>query len=172
MTEDWDRKAVAAGAVLVLFEALLGSGCDRIAHYPVNPPLAQHDPAYGHRFENSRVQPGQSAEVLVVVLISGGGTRAAALAYGAFEALRDTRIVVGGKEKSLLDEVDYVSAVSGGSTVAAYYGLYRERLFRDFGDRFLYRDVQGELKSRLGWNFWRVAFPRYGRGDLLAEYLD
>ena len=118
------------------------------------------------------MRPDQSADVLVVLLISGGGTRAAALAYGALEALRDTRVMVAGKEVSLLDEVDYISAVSGGGAVAAYYGLYRDRLFDDFGERFLYRDVQRELASKLAWNVWRIAFSRYGRGDLLADYLD
>ena len=168
------RPSLRATSVLAcaLAGAIAAGGCEKAAHYPVNPPLARHDPDYGHRFENSRVQPGQSADVLVVVLISGGGTRAAALAYGAFEALRDARVVVGGKEQRLLDEVDYISAVSGGSTVAVYYGLFRDRLFVDFRDRFLYRDVQQELKSKLIWNAWRVASPRYGRGDLLAEYLD
>ncbi|MBL8538951.1 MAG: patatin-like phospholipase family protein [Betaproteobacteria bacterium] len=157
--------------LLVALAALLAAtGCD--VHYPVNPPLARHDPGYGHRFENSRMRPDQSADVLVVLLISGGGTRAAALAYGALESLRDTRIRVSGKEERLLDEVDYISAVSGGSAVAAYYGLYHERLFDDFGERFLYRDVQGELTSKLARNVWRIAFSRYGRGDLLADYLD
>ena len=168
------RPALRATAALAL--ALAGAvavgGCDSTVHYPVNPPLARHAPDYGYRFENSRVQPGQSADVLVVLLISGGGTRAAALAYGAFEALRDTHVIVAGKEKSLLDEVDYISAVSGGSAVAAYYGLYRDRLFVDFGDRFLYHNVQQELKSKLGWNIWRVSSPRYGRGDVLSEYLN
>jgi NTE family protein len=159
-------------AVLAFVAVIAVGGCDSGVHYPVNPPLARHDPGYGHRFENSRMRPGQSADVLVVLLISGGGTRAAALAYGALEALRDTRVVVGGKQETLLEEVDYISAVSGGSAVAAYYGLYRDRLFHDFGDRFLYRDVQGELKSRLARNAWRIAFARYGRGDLLGDYLN
>ena len=173
MPQAWQAAASwVVRLLVVLFAAWSGSGCERVAHYPINPPLASHAPDYGHRFENSRVQPGESADVLVVLLISGGGTRAAALAYGALEALRDTRVVVAGKEKSLLAEVDYISAVSGGSTVAAYYGLYRDRLFADFADRFLYRDVQQELKVRLGWNVWRVASPRYGRGDLLADYLN
>jgi NTE family protein len=160
-------------SVLFLLMALLAvAGCGHNAHYPINRPLQQHAPDYGYRFENSKVPPDQAGDVLVVLLFSGGGTRAAALAYGTLEALRDSRVIVRGKEHSLLDEADYVSAVSGGSVVAAYYGLYRDRIFTDFGDRFLYRDVQGELTYRLLGNLGRVSSARFGRGDLFAEYLN
>src|SRR5712671_6314702 len=55
--------------------------------------------------------------------ISGGGTRAAALSYGVLEELARTQIVWEGQRRRLLDEVDYISAVSGGSFTAAYYAL-------------------------------------------------
>ena len=45
----------------------------------------------------------------------------------------------------LLDEVDTISGVSGGSFPAAYFGLYGDRIFEDFEERFLYRNVQGAL---------------------------
>jgi NTE family protein len=157
-------------AIVAVLIAL--AGCASRAHYPINPPLAKHDPGYGYRLENLRTAPDNSGEVLVVLLFSGGGTRASALAYGALEALRDTKVVVGGKERTLLSEVDYISAVSGGAVVAAYYGLYRDRIFQDFGDKFLYRNVQAELVAKLWSNLYKVTSPRYGRGDLFAEYLD
>ncbi|WP_227520178.1 hypothetical protein [Marinobacter sp. LV10R510-11A] len=40
----------------------------------------------------------------------------------------------------MLDQVDVISAVSGGSYTAAYYGLFGDRLFEDFGERFLRRN--------------------------------
>jgi NTE family protein len=45
----------------------------------------------------------------------------------------------------LLDEIDVISSVSGGSFTAAYYGLFGERIFKDFEEVFLKRDVQGSL---------------------------
>jgi len=50
----------------------------------------------------------------VILAISGGGTRAAALGYGVLEELRRTEVTVNGAKRRLLDEVDVISAVSGG----------------------------------------------------------
>jgi len=107
-------------------------------------------------------------------MFSGGGTRAAALSYGIMEALRDTVIRVDGQKKRLLDEVDCISSVSGGSFTAAYYGLFRERLFEDFRVRFLERDIQCALASRLfnPVNWIRLASPYFSRIDMAAELYD
>jgi len=76
-----------------------------------------------------------------------------------------------GGGRSLLDEVDCISSVSGGSFTAAYYGLFRARLFQDFRSRFLDRNVQGALVQQvlLPWNWFRLASPYYGRIDLASE---
>lgn len=84
-------------------------------------------------------------DIEVVLAFSGGGTRAAAFSYGILKALRDTTVMVDGRKERLLDEVDFISSVSGGSFTAAYYGLHGDRVFEDFEDRFLRRDVQGGL---------------------------
>jgi len=68
-------------------------------------------------------RPGQSDDLLVVLAISGGGTRAAALGYGILEELRRTEVMVSGVKRRLLDEVDVISAVSGGTLPATYYSL-------------------------------------------------
>jgi NTE family protein len=154
---------LCAGAMLAL------AGCGD--HYPINPPLKTWDPNAGYRL--SRLKDDASAgSLLVVLMFSGGGTRAATLSYGTLEALRDVWITIEGRKRRLLDEVDVIIGISGGSITAAYYGLFRERIFTDFETRFLRRDVQGELKARLATSLHRVASSRFGRGDLLAEYLD
>jgi len=90
------------------------------------------------------------------------------------EALRDTVILVDGQEKRLLDEVDCISSVSGGSFTAAYYGLFRDRLFEDFRARFLERDIQRALTGRLfnPVNWVRLASPYFSRIDMAAEFYD
>jgi len=105
---------------------------------------------------------------------SGGGTRAAALAYGAMLALRQTRIDWPRQGETLLDEVDCISSVSGGSFPAAYYALYHDRLFEDFEGRFLYRNIQGSLLLRAlsPWNWFWLASPYYSRIDLAADMYD
>ena len=49
----------------------------------------------------------------------------------------------------MLDEVDSISAVSGGSVTAAYYALNGDRLFADFTQRFLHRDIEADFTRRL-----------------------
>lgn len=128
--------------------------------------------------------PSRSDELFFVMTLSGGGTRAAAMAYGAMEALNNVEIPVAAvlprisptntASHPLLKEVDIISSVSGGSFTSAYYGLYEDRLFEDFKDRFLYRNVQSAI-------IWRVLNPinwgkflttGFGRSNMAADYYD
>lgn len=97
----------------------------------------------------SNIFGGVSADNSVMLAFSGGGTRAAALSYGVLKALRDTPIPSQGKTIRLLDEVGNISAVSGGSFTAAYYGLHGDRTFDRFEDAFLRRNIEGGLKKTL-----------------------
>ena len=138
---------------------------------PGNPPLPKYAPETGYRFE--RLERGDNSDQLfVIVAFSGGGTRAAALAYGVLEALRDTTIAWQERRVSLLDEVDVISSISGGSFPAAYYALRGKDIFKEFPDRFLYRPVQSDLISlALSPSSWlKLAAPAYGRSDLAAEF--
>ena len=151
--------------VCVLMVAACGS-------FPVNPPLATVDPTSGHRFD---LLPGDGRdELFVIVVFSGGGTRAAALSYGVLEALRDTKIQWHGETMSLLDEVDVISSISGGSFPAAYYALRGAKIFDEFPERFLYRPVQSDLLKQLvsPGNWLKLAGQSYGRSDLAAEFYD
>lgn len=110
----------------------------------------------------------RSDELTLAVAFSGGGTRAAALSYGVMQELRDTRVTLGTQEKNLLDAISVISSVSGGSFTSAYYGLYGDRLFVDFEQRFLRRDVEGTLLRSvldpLGW------FSSRGRTEIAVDY--
>jgi predicted acylesterase/phospholipase RssA len=154
----------------VLLVAL--SGC---AGYPLNPQLTRHDPGAGYRFGNLE-SAGNSDSLFVILTFSGGGTRAAALSYGVMEKLRDTKIYWEGRQRRLLDEVDVISSVSGGSFTAAYYGLFRDELFdaRKFEKVFLYRNIEAELIGSVvnPANWLRLAAPTFGRIDLAAEFYD
>ena len=131
--------------VLVAICTLTLGAC---AHYPVNERLESLAPEEGYRFAN--LDASDEADSLFVILtFSGGGTRAAAFSYGVMERLADETITVNGKSKRLLDEVDVISSVSGGSFTAAYYGLFGDALFKDFEEQFLYRNVQGALVRRI-----------------------
>jgi NTE family protein len=153
-----------------ILPGLLLAGC---AHYPVNAPLTHAAPETAYRFTNLS-HTNNSDTLFVVLAFSGGGTRAAALAYGVLEELAKTRIVWEGKHGRLLDEVDVISSVSAGSFTAVYYGLYGDRIFTDFESTFLKRNIQGRLLapyfSPVTW--FRLASPKFSRIDLAAEYYD
>jgi NTE family protein len=122
------------------------AGC---ASRPVNPPIVHADPNAGYRFETRLARQGERDNVIILAF-SGGGTRAAAFSYGGLEYLRRTEMVTPqGKTIRLLDVVDVITGVSGGSFTALAHGLCNDRLFDDYEQRFLKRDVQGEIVSRV-----------------------
>jgi NTE family protein len=152
--------------------ALLGlAGC---ASRPVNPPLTQVHADGGYTFQ-SRQKHFKSQETLVVLAFSGGGTRAAAFSYGVLEYLRKTVLVApNGDKLRLIDAVDMITGVSGGSFTALAYGLHGEKLFADYEQRFLKRDVQGELLARsLSPGYWGDYIGgTAGRSELAANFYD
>lgn len=151
--------------------ALAPAGC---ATRPVNPPIDRVDPDSGYRL-STRQAHFKTPETLVILAFSGGGTRAAAFSYGVLEFLRNTEVVLAnGAQVRLLDAVGIITGVSGGSFTALAYGLYGDKLFADYEQRFLKRDVQGELVARAlsPWNWTYLGSTGWGRSELAAELYD
>jgi NTE family protein len=157
---------------VVALLVLLG-GC---ATRPINPPLDEVDLSKGYRFETRwEHRSNYDKENMVVLAFSGGGTRAAAFSYGVLEALRNMEIVgPKGRKFSMLDEVDLITGVSGGSFTALAYGLYGDKLFDSYESSFLKRDVQGELIARAfnPGNWPALASENWGRSELAAQLYD
>jgi len=157
-----------------MWAVLMLSGVFGCAHYPVNLPVNHIDPESGYRAKNLVTHQNED-QFLLLLSFSGGGTRAAAFSYGVLEAFRDTEVSIRGRERRLLDEIDWISGVSGGSFTAAYYGLFRDRTFEDFESRFLKKDIEWELAKAVFFNpvNWVKLFSAfYDRSDLAAEYYD
>jgi len=116
-----------------------------------------------------------SDKLFVVVTFSGGGKRAAAFSFGVLEALRDMKVTTpDGEQHSLLDEVDLISAVSGGAFTAAYYSLFGKEAFESYAPRFLNHDTEKDLWHKvLKPTSWpRLAKTLVSRSDLEVEYFD
>ncbi len=162
------RIAIAA----CLLSAALLSACAS-THYPVNAPLPQVSIDRGYRVQNVFADAPDDTFFLLVAF-SGGGARAAALGFGVLEALRDTMVTWEGKQQSLLDQVDIVSGVSGGSILAASFSLDGAAGMDRFEETFLKGNFQDQLMTRLlsPGALWRLTSPRFGRSDLLQELLD
>ena len=156
-------------STLLAAVGVFAGGC---AHWPATPRLERAG-APGYRFAEV-TRPGQSDDLLVVLAISGGGMRAAALGYGVLEELRRTEVMVNGVKRRLLDEVDVISAVSGGTLPATYYGLRGEKTFEEFEERVLSRNLERELALRIvtPTNWFRLPSGTFGKSDLFAELYD
>jgi NTE family protein len=149
------------------FLTMLVSGC---ASYGVvkNPPITTTNLAKSYSLSSWNNEQTQSSDIQITLAFSGGGTRAAALSYGVLQELRDTLVSIDEKPVRLLDEVVAITSVSGGSFTAAYYGLYGDRIFTDFEDVFLRRNVEKTL-IYLALNPFRW-FESTGRTDWAVNY--
>jgi hypothetical protein len=127
----------------ICFAVVLSSACRSPA--PLNRPL-EAPGSYRIGDEMTLASPERSGRILLAITFSGGGTRAAALSYGVLRELKETRIRLDGRSRPLLDEIDLISSVSGGSFTAAYFGLH------------------GVMRSRGSRREWNV-----GRADALGR---
>ncbi|MBX3302962.1 MAG: patatin-like phospholipase family protein [Nitrospira sp.] len=159
-------------AIIVL---TLLMGCEYVRP-TLNEPITQWDPAAGYRWRNlAPPEEGNSDSLFIVASFSGGGTRASALAFGALREMARQQITWEGKQKRLLDELDVINALSGGTFTGAYYTLFGDRIFHDFEYRFLRKDWDSEIRGRIlrsPANWFRLWSPYYGRAHILADLLD
>jgi NTE family protein len=157
-----------ARAALTLGLALASSACTTYGLVE-NQPLLPGEAKPGYTMnEFARKLDQRPDELTLGVAFSGGGTRAAALSYGVMQELHATRVRMNGQQKTLLDAVSVISSVSGGSFTSAYYGLYGDRLFVDFEERFLRRDIEAALwRGFLNPLRW---FSSRGRTEMAVAY--
>lgn len=113
---------------------------------------------------------GSDPQTLVIVTASGGGQRAAALALGTLRYL-DTIELAGGR--TMLDEVDMLSGVSGGSVTAAWFALHGRDGFGALEQAFIRPSGNGALLGRAldPGTFAALLGSDYTRLDLFADHL-
>lgn len=159
-----------------LVSAVMAISLFSCASRTINDPIDQVDLTAGYRPHLLMAgRENNDPATFFVLSFSGGGTRAASLSYGVLEELHRYVITVNGQQRRLTDEIDVITGVSGGSFTALSYALYGDRLFDEYEDRFLKRNVQGNLMKRsFGYpnNWFRMMSGKYGRSEVAAEYYD
>lgn len=133
--------------------AILGSlsvcalliGCATIRNDPVN--VAGTPPDLANTLGPAFQESTSADETIIGLSFSGGGTRAAAYAYGVLSEME--RLPVRGAQGAMIDRVEYISGVSGGSVTAAYYGLRKKAGLADFREKFLLRNAEEGLQTNL-----------------------
>jgi NTE family protein len=139
--------------VLRVTAIALGLGaCATIHNLPLNTPTATPllvTPAEAAaRLAGTEKAHGENTGAIIGLAFSGGGTRAAAFAYGVLDQLARTPSRDRNRH-DLLDHVGIISGVSGGSIMAAYYGLKGRAALADFRQEFLTQDLMSELNTNI-----------------------
>jgi NTE family protein len=154
--------------VAALGLALLTTAC--ATHFE-NQPLAagQQNP------ERRAIALQAPEQPLILVAISGGGSRAAALGWAVLRDLRDYRYTApDGSQRSLTDDIAVVSSVSGGSVIAADFALNGAAGLDRFEQDFLVPDntrtLGVEALSPVTW--FSLAVSGASRSQLVEQMLD
>jgi NTE family protein len=163
------RNSTLLRGALALVLALLLSACSSLRPWQNQPMQPFKDRAVAA--QDAPVVEDRS--MLMFVSLSGGGARAAAFGYGVLDALQQTRVQWRGEATSLLDQLDVISGVSGGSIIAAYYAAFGAQTFPAFEQQFLRQNFQDNLISNMlrPGNLYDLSSPWFGRSNLLERRL-
>jgi NTE family protein len=161
----WKTKRIASWLVIALVAAVVAA-----CSYPErNMEITSLDPQKGYRWQ--ALDGGELGDTLLIVTASGGGTRATALVLSTLRGLDRLKLVSG---RSLAEEIDVVSSVSGGSVAAGYFALTGTAGFDTLERDFIRRDGISALlwKGLNPVGLFELATPSKERSDLLIDYLD
>jgi NTE family protein len=173
--EAFPRAGIAAAIFAVPLCGCVPTTTDTVAlsQAALGPPQSGRISSDGYRLE-SMPDTGHAPDLLVLVAMSGGGKRSAAYGYGALKGMREVPVSGAYGRRTLLDSLDGISGVSGGSFTATYYGLYRDAAFGRYENDFLYADTDGQIKSvyLLPWNWGWAVDSDVGTNDYMERYYD
>lgn len=166
------RVTLLLNRTLLASSMALLTACHSILYQPAKT-LSQIDPEKGYRLEKT-MQQALEKENLVIVTFSGGGSRAVSLGYGVLEQFQQATVRPTERGDTLLQNIDVVYGVSGGSVLAAYLALEGQETIPKFKEFFLKKDFQKKVINEVFSlsNVPRLTSPQFGRSDLLQEQLN
>lgn len=165
--------------IVLLSMTVLASGCSTFAYYNEEMLATQPIPPNNRAqftIERDRGDDG----TLFILALSGGGSRAA---YFSAQVMLALQSLAGKNGKNLLESVDAISSVSGGSLPAAYYAISmdpNDKSGKVLSGRVWDRDTVEDLMSKnyigrwIGNWFWpdNIALywaTAYDRSDIMAQ---
>ena len=166
------RVTLLLNRTLLASSMVLLTACHSILYQPAKT-LSQIDPEKGYRLEKA-MQQALEKENLVIVTFSGGGSRAVSLGYGVLEQFQQATVRPTERGDTLLQNIDVVYGVSGGSVLAAYLALEGQETIPKFKEFFLKKNFQKKVINEVFSlsNVPRLTSPQFGRSDLLQEQLN
>jgi hypothetical protein len=123
--------------------------------------------------------PRDDGDFIFAVAVSGGGSRAAVFSAAVMKELyKQVKLPDG---RSIIDEIDYVSSVSGGSLSMAYYCMKKPSVdssHTDLYDRFfesymadMEENIEGDLVRNI-FQFYRYFLSSEEKGLILKQGFD
>ncbi len=136
--------AITRRLPLAVLASALVAGC---AILPENAPRNRPEiPLAQRSADRPRPPTNVVGENTVALSFSGGGLRAAAFAHGALVGLSR---MPGAGGAMLLEDVSFITSVSGGSITAAWFGLHGREGLATFRESALLRDGEADLRFSL-----------------------
>ena len=157
---------VAAAALLLLAIALLLSSCA----YPTrNVEIGTLAPDQGYRWRN--LKANDMPDMVIIVTASGGGTRAAVFELSVLKGLQ--KVALPQFNRTMADEIDVISSVSGGSVTAGYFAAHGSDGFTAL-EAFLRQDGIAAIAWRAlnPVGLAKLSTPAYERIDPQIDYFD
>jgi NTE family protein len=129
-----------ANPIIYCFLAVFLSSCAlTIQNQPVNvPQQSKNESGSSSRISTARNIVGEN---LIGFSFSGGGMRAAAFSFGAIKALESLESQLPG----IVEDITFITSVSGGSLTAAYYGLNGRQSLSQFRENVLLKDAEVDI---------------------------
>lgn len=164
---------IRAAAAATAFLALTLGGCASVYNLPLNAPTAE--PFVGFigtaaAHETLARRSVMTGDTVIGLSFSGGGTRAAAFAYGVLDRMAKISTARHGQ---LIDHVGVVSGVSGGSVMAAYFGLKGRAALTDFREQFLTQDLMAQVETSVNiFNITRALKGGINTDTKLRDWFD
>jgi NTE family protein len=141
MPKIFNRLFYLPQALKLLPLCILVSSCAlSIENLPVNQKLDLSKYAAGE----NRVSPVRNivGENAIALSFSGGGFRASAFSFGALKAIEKLE----DQHKGIVDDITFITSVSGGSLTAAYYGVNGKSSLSTFRENVLLRDAETDMR--------------------------
>lgn len=153
----------------VILSAIVISACSSFTKFQPIETISQVDTQSGYRLMNNISHVDDDLQL--VLTLSGGGTRAAAFGYGVLEEFSKVQLK---NNKNVLESIDLVFGVSGGSVLASYLSLNGSDTVPSFEKKFLLRNFQRDMILQVVSlaNLPKLTSDEYGRGDLLQEQFE
>jgi len=163
------QKSIAILAAIIVLLALMALALSSCAYPTRNAEIGTLAPDRGYRWNN--LKAGDMSDTVVIVTASGGGTRAAVLELSVLEGMNKVDLPQYGK--TLADEIDVISSVSGGSVTAGYFAAHGAAGFPTL-EKFLRRDGIAAIAWRMlnPVALVKLMTPSYERIDPQIEYFD